>query len=324
MTHPAGAGGSGERLGVRIEAIRYAAQGIHLFEFRDPAGAPLPPFTPGAHIDVHLPNGLVRQYSIASPSRDRSRYVVGVKCAPQSRGGSRFLFEQARVADLIEIGAPRNHFELRENAPLSVFVAGGIGITPIVCMVRRLVELGREWRLHYAVRYRAEAAFLEELRGHGARLHLHVDKEVDGRPMDIAALVAAVPADAELYCCGPSPMLDAFEAAARSRPAERCHVERFAAQEAPATQGGFVVELARSGRRLAIPPGRTIAEVLRDAGVPVQLSCEQGICGACETRVLAGVPDHRDAILSEGEKAAGNVMMVCCSGSRSPTLVLDL
>jgi vanillate O-demethylase ferredoxin subunit len=205
-----------------------------------------------------------------------------------------------------------------------VLIAGGIGVTPIVAMAERLAALGRDWSMTYAVRRPDEAAFTERLTRHGARVRLHVDAAHGGRPLDVAALVAAAPADAQLYCCGPAPMLDAFESAAAARPRERVHVERFTAAAAPATAGGFLVELARSGRRVSVSPGQTIVEALRTLGVDVAVSCAQGICGTCETRVLAGVPDHRDSLLSDAERAANDVMMICCSGSRTATLTLDL
>jgi vanillate O-demethylase ferredoxin subunit len=204
-----------------------------------------------------------------------------------------------------------------------MLIAGGIGVTPIVSMVARLRSLARSWELHYAVRRRSEAAFLDGLLAGDGHVRLHVDEE-EGDVLDMARIVGAAPEEAHLYCCGPTPMLDAFTAAAASRPVERVHVEHFSSTIARAVESGFVVELARSKLRIAIPPGQTILEALRARGLDVQSSCEQGICGSCETRVLAGEPDHRDLLLSDEEKAANEVMMICCSGSRSPVLVLDL
>lgn len=309
-------------LRLRLSAIRYAAEGIHLYELASPDGAPLPAFAAGAHVDVHLPNGLIRQYSLCNAQDERHRYVVGIKRDPASRGGSSFIHEQLKVGALLEVSAPRNHFALREEAAHSVLVAGGIGITPIACMAQRLATLGRSFELHYGVRRREEAAFLEVLPRE--RLHLHVDAEHGGTPLALNEIVARVPPDAHLYCCGPGPMLDAFERACAGRPADHVHLERFTAAAPPAADGGFTVQLARSGRSLFVAPGSTILDALRGAGVAVQVSCEQGICGTCETRVLAGTPDHRDSLLSDDEKRANQVMMVCCSGSKSELLVLDL
>lgn len=309
-------------LGARLTAIRYAGEGIHLYEFSPVDGVAFPPFTAGAHVDVHLPNGLVRQYSLCNPQHDRQRYVVGIKRDPASRGGSSYAHEQLKVGALLQLGAPRNHFALREDAPHSVLIAGGIGVTPIACMAQRLHAIGASFEVHYSVRRREEAAFLDVLAGPG--LHLHVDAEQGGAPLPLQRIVAAVPATAHLYCCGPAPMLDAFESACAGRPAGHVHLERFAANARPAAEGGFVVQLARSGRSVHVPAGCTILEALRQQGVQVQASCEQGICGSCETRVLGGRPEHRDALLSDQEKQANQVMMVCCSGSRDPVLVLDL
>lgn len=307
---------------MRLEAIRYGAAGINLYEFVPVDGRELPAFTAGAHIDLHLPGGLVRQYSLCNPQGERHRWVVGVKRDAKSRGGSSHMHEQLRVGTVLPVAGPRNNFELHEEAAASVLVAGGIGVTPIACMAQRLRELGRPFELHYAVRRREEAAFLRELAGDGLRLH--VDDESGGAPLDVAAIVRAAPADAHLSCCGPAPMLDAFEAAAQGRPAGFVHVERFAAKEAAAAEGGYTVKLARSGRCVSVPPGQTILEALRGAGLSVPASCEQGICGTCETRVLEGTPDHRDSLLSEEERAANKVMMICCSGSKQDLLVLDL
>jgi vanillate O-demethylase ferredoxin subunit len=309
---------------MRLTAIIYGGDGTNLFEFRTLDGSEVPPFTAGAHVDVNLPNGTIRQYSIASPQSDRSRYLLGVKLEQNGRGGSRFLHEQVRVGSVLKIGVPRNHFPLNEQATSTILIAGGIGVTPILCMSDRLRTLGRDFRLHYAVRVRTEA-LLGHIDEDDERVRLHVDAEQDGRFIDIAAIVAAAPADAELYCCGPAPMLDAFEQACAARPAARVHVERFSAPDNTATaDGAYTVELAKSKRTLIVQPGQTLLQALLAAGLTVKVSCEQGICGTCETRVLAGTPDHRDMILSDEEKASNASMMVCCSGSLSPTLVLDL
>lgn len=194
-------------------------------------------------------------------------------------------------------------------------------------MARRLAGLGRPWTLHYCARRREQAAFvgeLEALASPDRRVLTNFDGAPGGRMLDIAAALAEVPRDSHLYCCGPAPMLAGFEAAAASWPAARVHVEYFAAKDAPAAEGGYVVALAKSGRELAVPPGRSMLEVLLEAGVDVPYSCTQGVCGTCELRVLGGVPDHRDAILSPAEREQGATVMPCCSGSRTPRLVLDL
>jgi tetrachlorobenzoquinone reductase len=314
----------GDSIDMRLTAILYGCDGTNLFEFRTLDGQDVPPFSAGAHVDVNLPNGAIRQYSIASSQADHTRYLLGVKLEENGRGGSRFLHEQVRVGSVLKIGLPRNNFPLNENAAASVLIAGGIGITPMLCMIDRLNTLSRDFTLHYAVRVRSEA-LLAQIDEADDRIHLHIDSEENGRLMDIASIVAAAPPDAELYCCGPAPMLAAFEAACASRPPQRVHLERFSAPDnVAATCGAYTVELAKSKRSITVQPGQTLLQALQDAGLKIKVSCEQGICGTCETRVIAGKPDHRDMILSDEEKASNETMMVCCGGSLTPTLVLDL
>ena len=310
-------------LTLRLVAVSYAAEGINLYEFASPDGAALPAYDPGAHIDLHLPGGVMRQYSLARPWRADQPYQVGVKLDAKTRGGSRWLHEQARVGGLFPVGGPRNNFPLAPDAPHTVLIAGGIGVTPIWCMAQRLAEIGASFEMHYAVRSRADAAFLHALEAMSPRARLHVDEEAEG-VLDVAAILRAAPAGAHLYCCGPAPMLEAFEAAAAGRPEAQVHVEYFSAPAMAPIEGGFVIALAKAGREFVVPPGSTILETLRQAGFTVPASCEQGVCGTCETRVLEGVPDHRDLLLTPAEKASGKTMMICCSGALSDRLVLDL
>ena len=310
---------------VRVTAIRYAARDTHLYEFTRLDGKPLPAYEPGAHIDLHLPNGLIRQYSLINAEPDPATYTVGIKRDPASRGGSRYVHDDLRVGKTLKISAPRNNFALVESAKHVVLFAGGIGITPIWCMVQRLRALPAQsasWTLHYSCRTRAEAAFLGGLT-QCPQVHLNFDDE-SGHVLDLAAVIAQAPPAAHLYCCGPNPMLAAFEQATANWPDEQKHVEYFTAKEAPALAGGFVVELRRSGKEFVIPAGKSILEVLRDAGMDLSYSCEQGICGACETRVISGIPEHRDSVLTPAEQAANNTVMICCAGSKSERLVLDL
>lgn len=308
---------------LRIHAIAYGADDVLLFDLRAPANGGLPPFEAGAHIDLRLPRGLIRSYSLLNDPVERHRYVIGVKREPDSRGGSAWLHGEARVGALIEVDGPSNHFALDESAPHAVFIAGGIGITPLWSMVQRLQRLGTPWTLHYRARSRGSAALLHELAGHAGCVHLSFSDE--GAPsLNLAAVVAAAPEGAHFYCCGPAPMLEAFEAACAGLDPARVHLEYFAAKEAPATEGGFVVRLARSGRTIPVAAGSTILDALQAQGVPVPSSCQQGVCGVCETAVLSGTPDHRDLVLSEQERAAGRTMMICCSGSKTPELTLDV
>jgi ferredoxin-NADP reductase len=313
---------------VRIKRISFEAETINSYELVAPAGGDLAPFTAGSHIDLHLSNNMIRSYSLVNDQSERNRYVIAVNKDAASRGGSSFIHQTLRPGDLITVSHPKNNFALQENAAHSVLIAGGIGITPLLSMMRRLAALRRSFELHYAARTRAAAAFLDELHtlkcNTPAKLHLHFDQELSGQLLDLSAIVKAAQADAHLYCCGPLAMLDAFETATADRPAERVHVEYFKAREKPAADGGFQVKLARSNRTIAVEPGKTILNALLDAGIAVNYACTEGVCGTCETRVIEGIPDHRDLFLGKDEQAANATMMICCSGSKSETLVLDL
>jgi vanillate O-demethylase ferredoxin subunit len=322
-------------LEVRVKSVTYEADGILSYDLR-PAGsgaAPafsggdLPAFTAGAHIDLHLPDGLVRSYSLVNPQDERHRYVIAVQREPESRGGSRQVHQRLHPGDLVTIAPPRNNFPLAEDARHSILIAGGIGITPVWCMAQRLEALGRSFELYYCVRRRALAAFLEPVEAMARRrpggVHVTFDAE-GGSMLDLAALMARAAPDVHFYCCGPLAMLDAFEAASASRDRDRVHTEYFTTREVPATEGGFTVVLARSGTSVQVPHGSTIIDALFKAGIDVPHSCLEGVCGTCETRVISGEPDHRDLVLTDAERAAGKTMMICCSGSKGDTLVLDL
>lgn len=321
---PLAPSGGQARLAVRLQSIAYATRDILVYEFVRPEGGGLPAVTPGAHVDVHLANGITRSYSLLHAGEAPDRYLVGVKRDPNSRGGSRYMHEQLRVGTLLELSQPRNHFPLEEQAAYTVLIAGGIGITPILCMAERLDRTGAPFELWYAGRSRADLAFLPELARFGARVRLHVDDEANA-VLDMGAIVAAAPADAHFYCCGPGPMLAAYESAAATRAPETVHLERFGASQPPATGGdGFVVALARSGIELRVPTGSTLLQVLTSNGVAIDSSCEAGICGCCEVAVLEGEVDHRDEVLTPAQRAANKSMMVCCSRAKGGRLVLDL
>lgn len=306
-----------------LSCVRMAARDTNLYTFERPGRGPLPGAEPGAHIGVILPNGVERQYSLIHSGAELSEYTVGVKRDANSRGGSVFMHDQLRVGANIFIVPPRNNFPLQEDAEVVVLIAGGIGITPIYCMIERLVTLGRPWELYYSCRSRVDTAFLDELSQY-PQVHFHFDDEEGGRFLNVAAIVEKLPKNAHLYCCGPAPMLAAFEAATAHWPPAQIHVEYFTPKFAAAQEGGFVVELARAKRELVIPPGKSILQAVREAGIQVPHSCEEGVCGACETRVISGIPDHRDTILTEQERKENATMMICCSGSKSPRLVLDI
>ena len=313
---------------VRVKRISYEAEGINSYELVAPTGGNLAPFTAGSHIDLYLSNGTIRSYSLVNDQSEQSRYVIAVNKDAASRGGSRLIHETLRAGDVIMISQPRNNFALQENAGHSVLIAGGIGITPLLSMIRRLEALGRSWKLFYAARTRVAAAFLDELNAlqldARANLHVNFDEGESSRMLDLSAIVKSAPTDAHLYCCGPVPMLEAFEAATVDRPAEKVHVEYFKAKEEPASEGGFEVRLARSNRTIEVEAGKTILNAVLDAGIAVNYACTEGVCGTCVTRVIEGIPDHRDLFLGKEEQAANETMMICCSGSKSSTLVLDL
>lgn len=311
-----------------VHTLRHEADDVISVELRPLDGETLPAFTPGAHIDLHLPNGLVRSYSLCNDSAERHRYVLGVRKEPDGRGGSRWVHEQLRVGMRLVIGAPRNHFPLHEDAAHSVLIAGGIGVTPLLSMARRLRALGRSFEFVYCARSRRSAAFADELEALGMPLHWHLDDE-QGRPPDLRTLLARRAPDpgTHHYACGPAPLLDAFLAACAELGHPHAHIERFTPVEVAAAadaRAAYIVELRRSGKTFEVTPDRTLLQALLEQGVDVPFSCEQGICGTCETRVLDGVPDHRDSVLSAAERARNDVMMVCISGCRSERLVLDL
>ncbi|WP_042298168.1 PDR/VanB family oxidoreductase [Paraburkholderia bannensis] len=321
------------RIEARVRTLRHEAERVLGIELVPAENARFPRFTAGAHIDLHLPGGLTRSYSLVNSPDDAGRYVIGVLADTNSRGGSRYVHEQLRCGAVLTIGAPRNNFALDENAASTVLIAGGIGITPMLCMYRRLREAGRAVRLVYCARERSQAAYLDELDVSDGSVHLHFDAENAGRPFDLVAFLEQQPADVHAYCCGPNAMLNAFETACEQVGIGNVHIERFTATphvaeatetSAESTQHGYIVELARSGQRLSVPPGAALLDVLLEAGVDVDYSCREGLCGACETRVLAGCPTHRDAVLTASERAANQRMMVCVSGAQSATLVLDL
>jgi ferredoxin-NADP reductase len=316
-------------LDLRLMAVSLRAESVLEFDLRDPAGRVLAPFTAGSHIDLHLDAGMIRSYSLCNDPRETHRYVVAVGKDAASRGGSRYLHEAIRVGATVKASAPRNTFELDEDAERSVLVAGGIGVTPLWCMAQRLTAIGRPWDMLYGARSRINAAYLPELEAlaasSGNKLTLHFDDEAGG-PANLAAALSAMPRHAHAYCCGPAPMIEAFRAEAAKRlPEPQIHIEFFKAAAPPDISGGaFTVALKRSGKRFDVPAGKSMLDVLLDAGIDVPYSCMEGICGSCQVDVLAGTPDHRDSVLSERQKSANKVVIACCSRSKTETLLLDL
>lgn len=310
-------------LKLRVRTTTWEATDIVSYELRASDGGALPAFSAGAHIDLHLANGLIRSYSLVNPQSERHRYVIAVQKDRATRGGSKWVHEHLRAGDVVTVSPPRNNFPLAEDAAHSLLFAGGIGITPIMSMIDRLSVLKRSWQLYYCARTQAAAAFLDRLAGR-SEVRFNFDQEPGGAMLDMAPIIRTASAGTHFYCCGPLPMLNAFEAITAGLPTERVHVEYFSAKEPPSHEGGFTVVLAKSGRQIPIPAGKSILDALLEAGIDVPFSCKEGVCGTCETPVLEGVPDHRDLILTKEEHAASRSMMICCSGSKSERLVLDL
>ncbi|MCC4585714.1 PDR/VanB family oxidoreductase [Xanthomonas sp. NCPPB 1067] len=314
---------------VRVAAV--AEQGHRQRAIRlEPIDAELPAFEAGAHVDLHLPDGLIRQYSIASAPHARDHYLLCVKLADASRGGSRHLCEQLSPGDRLRISSPRNLFPLRAGER-HVLLAAGIGITPLLSMAEALEARGESFVLHYYARRHADVAFGQRLQqgfSHG-QVHMHLSEGGQSPRVHLPDALVQARARDQLYLCGPAAFMDHFTAVARAQgwAESQVHREHFAATapELPdAADRAFEVELAASGRVVQVPAGCSIAGALLDAGIDVPLSCEQGMCGACLTGVIAGLPDHRDSVLSAAEHAANAQITLCCSRSRSPRLVLDL
>ncbi|MGM9348733.1 PDR/VanB family oxidoreductase [Streptomyces salinarius] len=298
-----------------------AADGVLALTLRHPLGEPLPAWEPGAHVDVVLGPGLERQYSLCGDPADRTRWRIAVLRETDGRGGSAHVHEEVRTGDKLRVRGPRNNFRL-EPAPRYRFVAGGIGITPILPMLAAAEEAGADWSLLYGGRTRAGLAFTRELGRYGDRVTI-VPEDESGL-LDLAPVLDDLPPDTLVYCCGPGPLLDAVEARC---PAGRLRLERFRPKEAAVVapaEAEFEVVLARSGRTVAVPPGVSVLDAVREAGVEVLYSCTEGTCGTCETEVVEGEPDHRDSVLTEEERAAGETMLVCVSRCRGRRLVLDL
>lgn len=303
------------------------AKGIVGLELRALDGTPLPGFTPGAHIDVLLPNGLVRQYSLVNDCEDHDRYEIAVSNVANGRGGSACVHSALVEGETLEIGTPRNNFGLRDGHRCFFFVAGGIGITPILSMIRFCNRKGLEWNLLYLARTRAHAAFLKELREYDAdRVRLHFDDEA-GCNFDIHSCSSLIPGGVPVYCCGPAPLMQAVTDFSSRHPDNPVFLEWFAPPPEKADQSpsrSFEVVLKRSGKALHVGEDQSILEVLENHGYNVPCACREGMCRTCETGVIDGVPDHRDFVLSKAEREEGRTMMICVSRARSTALVLDI
>jgi ferredoxin-NADP reductase len=312
---------------VLVAAKRVEAAGVVSLELVAPDGARLPDWTPGAHVDLVLPDGTTRQYSLCGDRWDAHRYRIGVLREPAGRGGSAYVHDHLAVGDAVGLGGPRNNFAL-VPADRYRFVAGGIGITPLLPMIRQAALLGADWELLYGGRTRASMAFVDELAGIDGGLggRVRIAPQDEHGLLDLAGFLGEPDPGTRVYACGPAPMLAALADATAAWPAHTVRTERFVARElgAPARDTSFEVELARTGRTVTVPPGRSVLAAIADAGVEVLSSCRQGTCGTCETGLLAGEPDHRDSILDDDERATGDCLFPCVSRARSDRLVLDL
>ncbi|MEU6552260.1 PDR/VanB family oxidoreductase [Streptomyces sp. NPDC046915] len=302
-----------------VERRELAADGVLALTLRHPLGEELPAWEPGAHVDVLLGPDLERQYSLCGDPADRSVWRVAVLREPDGRGGSAYVHERMGPGDKVRVRGPRNHFPL-QPAPRYRFVAGGIGITPILPMLAAAEAAGAEWTLLYGGRARGSMAFTWELARYGDRVTIAPQDETG--LLDLGPVLDGLPDGTLVYCCGPGPLLDAVE---ERCPAGVLRVERFRPKEQPVGEDGeFEVELARTGRTLTVPAGVSVLDTVRAAGVEVLYSCTEGTCGTCETDVLEGTPDHRDSVLGDDERASGETMMICVSRCRGARLVLDL
>lgn len=315
-----------------VYAIRWEASDIVSVELRPATDAvQFPPFEAGSHINLNLPNGLSRSYSLCNADTDRGRYVVGVARDRNSRGGSLYVHQQLRVGQALLIDPPRNNFKLDDEAPRSILVAGGIGVTPMFSMLQHLVAHGRPVEFIYCARSRRDAAFVEAAealaKDHSISLTLHFDSEQEGPPY-LHQLLADKGADSHFYCCGPTPMLNAFEEACAQLGYAHTHIERFTAApvKAEATSRGFDVVCAKSNKTVPVPAGKSVLDALIDAGLSPDYSCMEGICGTCETAVIEcnGELEHNDGVLTKAERQAGKTMMVCVSRCKGTRLVLDI
>lgn len=316
-----------QKLTVTITAYAAEAKDVVSLELRDAQGRALPAFEPGAHVEVSLPNGLTRQYSLLNDSRETDRYLLGVGRAADSRGGSAYVHEQLTLGTELQISAPRNNFRMDPEAGAYLFIAGGIGITPILSMIHWCIANDRPWRLVYAARNRQRAAFYEYISFFdGGRIKWHFDDE-QGAYLQVAGIVRDLAAGEQIYCCGPQALMEAVQDAAADHPPGVTHFEWFSAPATdapPAETGAFEIRLERSGLSFTVPPDKSILEVLEENGFSLPFSCREGTCRTCETGVCSGSPEHFDYVLSSEERAEGKSMMICVSRSAGPVLCLDL
>lgn len=317
---------SSDVIDVVVAARLDQAEGIAVFDLARPDGGSLPPFEAGAHIDVHIADGLVRQYSLSNPPGQTDRYRIGVLNDPKSRGGSRTIHGEFAVGRKVAVSTPRNHFPLDMGADHSILIGGGIGVTPMVAMAYALKDAGKSFELHYCARSRGSAGFLDELaEAFPGQTHLHFDDEGQSNMLTPHALLSDQPAGTHVYVCGPSGFMDWVIGQAKDAgmPSERIHFEYFNA-EVDIHGAAIEVFAKKSGITVQVGEDQSILDALVAAGIKVDKSCEQGVCGTCTCDVLEGTPDHKDKFLTDEEREDNDQIVVCCSRAKTPRLVLDV
>jgi ferredoxin-NADP reductase len=299
------------------------ADGVVRLTLRTADGADFPLWSPGAHIDVSLPGGIIRQYSLCGERADRSQVQVAILNEPKSRGGSKYIHESLEEGADLWIRGPRNHFEF-VSAPTVIFIAGGIGITPIIPMLAQAQQLGVDWHLYYGGRTEKSMAFTDELVAtYGERVTLWPEDQKG--LIDLPAILGTPAERTKIYACGPGPLLNAVEERAKPWPARTLYTERFVAKDlGSVTNGAFEIELTLAGRTLTVPADKTILETIEDAGISVLSSCQEGTCGTCETTIVEGEADHRDSLLTDEEKESNESLFICVSRAKSARLVLEI
>ena len=317
-----------ESLAVTVVRKAVEAEGIVSFELARVDGRPLPAFSAGSHIDVQVPGGLTRQYSLCNDSLEQHRYRIAVLREPASRGGSVAMHDTVREGDVLHISEPRNHFPLH-HAARSLLFAGGIGVTPLMCMAQRLAAIDADFELHYCTRSPERTAFREEIAASpwARDAHFHFDSGPPGQRLDLEPLLAAPQPDTHLYVCGPAGFIAHVVGSAKAHgwPAGQIHLEYFvAAPQDTSADGPFEVRIASTGKSYPVAADQSVVQALREHGIEIMTSCEQGVCGTCITRLLDGVPVHRDAYFTDEERAKNDQFTPCCSRAATRTLVLDL
>lgn len=314
-------------LELRITDFKSEAKDIVVLELQHPQQKSLNPFTAGSHLEVYLQNGCIRHYSLLNCPTETHRYVIAVGLVPAGRGGSQNIHQSLRVGDLLKVSQPRNNFSL-VDAPAYCFIAGGIGITPILSMIRWCIAHGKKWRLFYSVRNKQRAGFYEELQQlSNENVYFHFNDEHDGRHLDIDGVINSLSSQEHLYCCGPEALMQSVKDAAQNFPAQQLHFEWFNAPVSvpmATDTESFSVKLKRSGQEIQVMADQSILDALEQAGFDLPFSCRAGICRTCETTVCSGTPMHHDMILSDEEKAANSSMLICVSRAKGSMIELDL